>query len=483
MRDSAAATPPIVSVPFYYVAFGTMAVLIGLTFLYVIAPFAGWISAPPPSFGVLMAISMAFATHTLLRPPMGLLYAPLFMILATALVPQTFPQAGQSAPPEYFIWATGLFCIAAALSLRLPWAGMLRNGRERTAPLSLVVFLGICGAASVQGLRLGIDVSFVVRQLYGAALLIIFFFAAVSLPEVEMEIAKYFRVLKWFGMAASIFTIVLYVENPNAPGNVDSFKWGLSIYCAMLAVYCMAEAATARGWLTRVGLAVQALILVAQPFASAARAATGIAGVTGILAIAMLIKSKKMKALILAACLSAIFAIIFIDMAGPLIDMLPYNERLSALIPESILSDPSFVGRTNQLLNAMEVVQLHPLLGGGLGSSLVYVDPSLGGVTDVAAIDQGFAYIISKFGILGLVSFCWLVFAAFHSSGWPERNAVHIGAFVLFLFSVLFMISHPVMLQFIGAGFVGVIGGVLFRFGAQRGKSVTEHQDTMMSAS
>jgi hypothetical protein len=114
------------------------------------------------------------------------------------------------------------------------------------------------------------------------------------------------------------------------------------------------------------------------------------------------------------------------------------------------------------LVDAIDVIKAHPFLGQGLGSTLVFEETG-GLVKEVAAIDQGFAYVMSKFGILGLASFYGLVYSVFKRSGWPETNRVHIATFVLFIFSIAFMVSHPVMLQFIGAGFVGIIAGLLCR--------------------
>jgi hypothetical protein len=171
-----------------------------------------------------LAISIYFATHTFLEPRMALLYAPLFIILATAFVPQTFPQPGQSSPPEYFYWATGLFFITFAMALRLPWAGLLWERKRMGVLLSLVLFLLVSVAAGLQGLRLGFSVSYVARQFFGAALFIIYFYAGFVLPETQSEVTKYFHILKWFGTVASVYTIVFYIDYVDLPGNVDSFK-------------------------------------------------------------------------------------------------------------------------------------------------------------------------------------------------------------------------------------------------------------------
>jgi hypothetical protein len=211
----------------------------------------------------------------------------------------------------------------------------------------------------------------------------------------------------------------------------------------MLAAYCMAEAAMAKGLLSRIALVFQALILIAQPIVFGARGATGIAAVSSALAFVMLLKSRKAKAGLMLVSTVIVFAAIVIGFIAPLGTLLPDIGRAGALIPQDILADPSFIGRANQLVDAIDVIKAHPFLGEGLGSTLVF-EATWGGVKEVAAIDQGFAYVMSKLGILGLASFYALVYSVFKRSGWPETNRVHIAAFVLFIFSIAFMVSHPV---------------------------------------
>lgn len=67
-----------------YFAAETLPVFITLMLVYVAVPSFGLLHSSPASYGILIGISIYFATHTLLKPRMALLYAPLFMILATS---------------------------------------------------------------------------------------------------------------------------------------------------------------------------------------------------------------------------------------------------------------------------------------------------------------------------------------------------------------------------------------------------------------
>jgi hypothetical protein len=445
----------------------TLVFAISLVCIYVLLPFLGLLEAPPASYGILMAISIYFAADTLLHPVRALLHAPLFMLLATAFVPQSFVIYGGGAPPEYYFWATGLLFITSALVLRLPWETLVRGRKRIGVPFFLIAFSLVCVAASLQGLRLGFGASYVARQLFGALLFIIYFCAALVLPKTRSEIVKYFDILKWVGITASLFTII--IDTPSVSiGDMGTFKWGLSIYCAMLAVYCVAGAATAKGLKNRVWLGVQALILIANPIVFQARAATGFAALASGLAFVALIKSNKMKVLLTVGALAIAIGAIVAGLILPVDSFLPQIGNAAHLVPRNILKDPSYIGRVNELLSALQVVKAHPFLGAGLGSALTFFDTTVGRVESVVPIDQGFAYLLSKLGLLGLVSFYALVFSVFRRSGWPKRNLLHISTFVLFFFCIGFMLSHPDMLQFIVASFSGMISGLLCREGTLR---------------
>ncbi len=453
----------------FFYAVAAIAALAVLASLYVVAPAMHILASPPLSYGVLMVVAVYFATHTLLRPQSALLYAPLFMVLATTIVPQSVPVWGNGAPRQYYFWALGLFFITSALVLRLPWRSLLRVGERRETPFFLTAFFAVCVAASFQGLRLGFGPSYVIRQLYGALLFVIYFYAVLVLPTRKSEIVGFLNILKWFGIGASLYTIIRYAGAVKY-ADVGSFKWGLSIYCAMLAVYCMAEAATAKGLRNRLWLGLQATLLIANPVVFQARAATGVAAVAGGLAFVMLIRSKRVKTMVTTITLAVAVGAIVADFIAPIDEFLPHIGNAANLVPKNILTQPSFVGRVNEVLGALRVMRVHPLLGAGLGSTLTFLSP--GGATTVTMhpVDVGFAYVLSKLGLLGLVSFYGLVVSVLWHSGWPEPDLLHVAAFTLFVFCVAFMFSHPDMLQFIVAGFAGMVCGLLHRAGSFKGR-------------
>lgn len=464
---STARTPGAADAEVLCYTIGAVAAVTVLAGIYVVAPAMHFLAPPPASYGVLMAISIYFATRTLLRPQAAMLYAPLFMILAACIVPQSVAVWGGGAPRQYYFWAVGLFFITSALVLRFPWADLLHRGKGSRVPLGLIAFVVVCGAASIQGIRLGSGLSYVARQLYGALLFIIYFCAAFVLPIRRSEILGYLNVLKWFGIGASLYTIIRYAGAVKY-GDIGSFKWGLSIYCAMLAVYCMGAAAASKGLMNRAWLGFQALLLIANPIVFQARAATGIAAVASALAFVVLAKSRRIKILLTSGALVIAVAAILMDFIAPIDSLMPHIGNAAHLVPQNILTQRSYVGRVNELLSSLKVARAHPFLGLGLGSSLTFFNTGVGKVASVTPVDQGFAYLISKLGVLGLISFYGLVFCIFRRSGWPARDRLHIAAFVLFFFDVGFMMSHPVMLQFIVSGFAGVVSGLLYRVGVLR---------------
>lgn len=438
----------------------TVIALLALIIIYVCLPWLGIVFSPSASYGLIIVTAIYFSAHVLLDGRLALLYAPLFILLATSVLPQSTYWNSEGAPPEYYWWAVGLFLITCSLMLKLPWDGLLWRARRRGVPRALVIFLVISVAAALQGLHLGYSLSYVARQFFGVALFIVYFYAAILLGRSQSQIEKYFSILKWSGIAITVYMVVHFSANA---AYHTQFKWGVGTYCAMLSVYCMAEAATAEGFLNRLIAVGEALVLIVNPIAFQGRSVTGFAAVASALIFFMLIKSRKTKALLLVGTLVLAFAAVTVNFIAPVDALLPHVGEARSLIPGDILTDTSFIGRANQLLSAINVIAAHPLLGRGLGSTLTAYDPSVGMVTTVAMVDQGFAYILSKMGLLGFVAFYALAFSIFRHSGWPEKNRIHLAMFALFAFNMMYVLTHPALLQFIEAGFGGITAGILWR--------------------
>ncbi len=247
-----------------------------------------------PSYAV-VALGFVSLPYVFLRPQRALWSATAFMLLALTIAPQSLRVPGEDTPPEYYSYAVGLFLISLPLALRLPWRRLLSSLRNRgatNAPIALIAFLFVSFAAALQGLRLGFELSYIVRQFYGALLFFMYFWATLHFTRQRDEIAEIMRRLKWIGLAACVLVTPFYL---GIRDEVGIFKRNLSVYAAMFAAYSLGEFLNARGLRARLGLAFQFLVFTAHATLFRSRGAVGILGTVALLGFGLLLPSRKTK--------------------------------------------------------------------------------------------------------------------------------------------------------------------------------------------
>jgi O-antigen ligase len=134
-------------------------------------------------------------------------------------------------------------------------------------------------------------------------------------------------------------------------------------------------------------------------------------------------------------------------------------ERLPVvgeIIPEGARSSESLYDRTVQLMTAIESVRADPWLGDGLGAGFEFESVTLGSVETVY-IDNGWAYLFQKMGLVGAAAFIWLLITIFKGF---SRESVGLTACLLSA-ALLTMFSEPVFFHFTTAPFLGAFAGLL----------------------
>jgi hypothetical protein len=394
------------------------------------------------------------------RPQAAIWYAPVFMMLAFAIFPQEFRSAGEDTHPALYVWAVGLFLITLPLAWRLPWTQLLTKVRQHNLPRAFAVFMLVVGAASLQGLRSGATLSYVLRQAYGVLLLCVYFWATVHFTTRLDEIQRNMRLITLVGAGVCLFTLIYWI---GVQQRWDAFKWDLCTYAAMLAAYCAGEFLCAKGLFARLIWAVQCIIFLVHALVFHSRGPLGFCVIVMMLGVGLLLPSKKVKLLALTGVLAFLVLAIETNIFAPLRHVLPDIGGAADIVPEDIISDPSFYSRIDQWLTAIQVTKTHPFLGTGLGSELEYFDPSTGTWGYRAIVDPGYPYLFSKLGLVGLASLSWLLVSVARSSGWPRRHGLHLGLFLIFFYCVLHMFNGPIMLHFITAAWAGICFGFLYQ--------------------
>jgi hypothetical protein len=177
---------------------------------------------------------------------------------------------------------------------------------------------------------------------------------------------------------------------------------------------------------------------------------------------------KKTSPRLLACCLAAVVLIVSLvpTYVEAILDTATDTKVFDDLLPQGGRDSNSIQDRSMQLLGSAIVVNRSPLLGLGMGGRLEF-DSVAGGTMDEAYVDNGWAYLLTKTGITGLLAFLW--FAACLIK-WMPGNSVSLSACVLAML-LLGMFAEPVFLQFSTSPFMGTMAGILYAGRSQVVKS------------
>lgn len=412
---------------------------------------------------MVLALAALPLPYLLRRPRVGLWYALVFIPLAVVVSPQPDQGLGESTPRQMYYWAAGLFIVLLPVGLGVVrrlrpfgWSRLKRAG----IPTSLVALVGISLAACVQGLRLGSPLSYVLRQFYGILLFCVGFVATLLFVGGRSEVRRVLRQLRWLVLALSAYTIILYSQEEGSPG---FFKGNISLFSATLAVYCAGEFLCARGARRRMGWAALALLFLVHPILFVSRGAVGLAGITVLVGLALRIRSRALRYFMVVGVFAFFVASIALGLYAGLSQSLEQYGLAGRLVPADVLSDPSALGRISQFDAALDVVRQHPLLGLGLGSTLTWFDPTRGEYASAALVDNGWAYILSKMGLLGVAAFLWFVVSVLRRFGWPGPDGLRLGLFLIALFQLLCLMVGPIMIYFVYAIWAGASWGLLYQ--------------------
>jgi hypothetical protein len=413
---------------------------------------------------------LAFAVlplfYLLHRPKKALWYALAFIPLAASVNPEAHGGSYESTAAQIYYWAIGLLIVLIPVGLGVArrlrpfsWGRLKRAG----IPTSLVILFVVSLAACFQGLRLGSPLSYVLRQFYGVLLFCVSFAAIVLFDRRPFELSRALGRIRWLVLLLCGYTIIFYLNDQN---QIGFFKGNVSLFSATLAVYCAGEFLCARRLRSRIGWGVWALLFLVHPILFTSRGAVGLAAIVVLAGVALKTRSRTVKYVMLVGALSFLPASIALNLFAGLSSFQDRYALLERLVPVNVLLDPDAIARISQFDSAIAAVGQHPFLGLGFGSALTWYQPALNMFESGALVDNGYAYILSKMGLLGMLSFAWLAISVLKRAGLPGQNGSELGLWLAMLFQLLYMMVGGIVVHFIYAVWAGVIWGAVYQLDA-----------------
>ena len=366
----------------------------------------------------------------------------LFLFAAGILLPYSarFDSKSNDISQMYY-WASGLFLITAAAITRVGIRRVL------AIPRSAQVFLAVGVVAVIYGLTHGATMSYALRQFYGVLLLIVYLGIAYHTGDAELLTRR----MATYGVLCAFFLFTYYIAVFHQYGFHKEMGYN-GAQATFLAIVLFLTGVDRKKYLWVAG----GIALMGVPVVLFMRKDVLTFLVAILVASAMKVKSMALRFLLYCAVALVALPALFPPVTEAVAQQIEGLPVIGEIIPEGARSSESLIDRTMQLTTAMESVRADPWLGDGLGAGFEFESLSLGSV-EAAYVDNGWAYLIQKMGLVGAGAFLWLLITIFTGA---SRESVGLTA-CLVSAALVSMFSEPVFLHFATAPFLGAFAGIL----------------------
>jgi hypothetical protein len=392
---------------------------------------------------LVMVLAAGVAVIVWVRPQETPAAGILFLFASSVLLPYGARlELDMQNTGEMYYWAAGLLLITLA--------GVARLGVRQiiVIPASAKVFLAVGLVASIFGLMHGVAASYVVRQFYGVLLMVVYFGLALNLGSE----ALFIRRIQTFGCLCALMFVIYFIWTFPEYG-IHREPTTVGFVPAMLATVLFFNGLEQK----KRSYVLGAIILLCVPILIFQRGAT--LTFLAALPLAVVIKARTKKFRVLA-CLAFLFLALpgFAPQAAEKVgEIIKSAPVIGSILPEDAAASGTLLDRVLQLGAAIEVVQSHPWLGSGMGSEIEWDSPIFGGVRRTPYVENGWAYLLQKMGLLGAAAFLWFLSTVLRS---VSRESVGLSACLLAAILVT-MFNSAIFLHFTTSPCAGTLAGLM----------------------
>lgn len=410
----------------------------------------------------------------------------MFFALATAVISipyDYYSRWGGKAPDPYWYWGISIALPAAAAFAGLRfWSSRHNKGRRLGAmPMAVTAFLLATLVAAVYGFVRGNGLGIILRQGSGLAFVFFFMFLGRGLAPKPGRMAQIFGDIRSVLVAYGAVYLAHYMYlNLRFIGDLPEGVFLREptpplFFCGLFTAISIGE------WLFWnqekrrvydsafwVGTSVMA---VATVF-SGSRAAVACMFFTTMFLVILKFARRPVRLFIPLAGLALLVAL-----AGPGTIVSSVVQRSSILqhVAGRFLvqpnSDSSFLERSSQLVATLQAFVASPMLGQGVGASIVWFDPASLSWVQTAFVDNGFGYLLLKMGLVGTFAFFWLLGFLF-TKAWNmwsgTRHAVFLAVLASLVYYTAFLPFEPAFFEFLFCFWIATLIGYLIRMQPSR---------------
>lgn len=448
---------------------------------YLVAWFAACLVSANLGFGVVLYIIgvTTCSLRALRRPLQGLWLV--FFSLATAVttIPYNYySRWGGAAPDPYWYWGISIALPAAAafVGLRL-WLSRHHNGR-RLGPMPIAVnaFLLATFVAAVYGLARGNGLGIILRQGSGLAFVFFFMFLGRGLAPSPSRMIDVLHGIKGVLVAYGAVYLAHYTYlNLRFIGDLPEGVFLREpspplFFCGLFTAIAIGEwlfwkdekkhAYDSAFWVSTSVMAVATVF-------SGSRAAVACMFFTIMFFVVLKFARHPVRLFVPLAALALLLALGSPE--GIVSSVVKRSSILQHVAGRFLVqpeADSSFLERSSQLVATLQAFVASPVLGQGIGASIVWFDPASLSWVQTAFVDNGFGYLLLKMGLVGTLAFFWLLGFLFKKA-WAMWDGTHHAVFLAILASLVyytaFLPFEPAFFEFLFCFWIATLIGYLLR--------------------
>jgi len=433
---------------------------------------------------VVYVVSLVGGVARTISRPMQAIWI-IFLLLGTSVIsiPHDYEgHWGGEAPAPLWYWGIAIGLPAAAALAVLTFGRKSPNHGNCTRPLpsALKAFVAAILLATFYGYLQGNGIGIILRQGSGIFFLFLFMFLGYRLAPTATQLLDTFdkvrRVLIAYGLVYLVRYIYLNIKSVGelSEGTFLREPSPPLFFCGLFAALSIGESLfrakrvdSPRFWIGTGVLGIAAIF-------SGSRADVACMFFTIVFFFLLRFVSHPFRLGVSLTAVALVFAW-FKEALYSIVQSTALLQHLAGRFLVSPESDSSFLQRSSQMVAIWEVFRSRPLLGQGIGASLVWFDPAGFEWVETAFVDNGFGYLLFKTGCLGALAFLWFLAVLFKKT-WRIWNFTEDPVFLCILgtlvFYTAFLPFEAVFFQFLFCFWVALVMGYLLRADATQGSPV-----------
>jgi len=409
-----------------------------------------------------------FSCYLIFEPRQWPQVSFLLFTLGVAALPVPYAESdfGGKSPEEFLYWAVAL-SVPAACALAGVYLQPKREPFWNSLPRDVLLptlALALTGIASVLYgiIRGGVQVADCLRQASGLAVFCLYLLLAFKLSFSDRDMERIFGTVRNIVLLYSIFYVFYYLTEISRIHDFVRERSPLLFFAGLFASITIIRMLFFRSRRNLTEVAYVFVFLAASILSGSRSVAVSFLVTAAIFFYARYPSlSRKMVAV---ALLGVVFLI-----QNPF-NLEATSEGSSSPIEQIVYrfitsptADSSYLGRISEMVSIFRVVADNPVLGQGMGASLVWIDPFEGEV-ESPAVDTGIGYILLKAGFVGLSVFLWWSFIIIRRAIRLWRDTTRQGwlfVLVCLVFYCAFLPFGPSFFQFSYSFWIGCVVGFL----------------------